>query len=169
MSLLVCFTCVSLLDHLNIYLQWIYVYIFVYAIYEFVYIFVYLELSNKEIKAKKKKTGMPYADDIAVGIALTIWSRVPSMPRVWPSAYATPTLRVWPSEYYLARAAARLPSDRHVPPLHRGRGYRRSSGHRLDLTWAHSATPRASSTPMANTFPPRAVYTDEQSRGLPSV
>jgi hypothetical protein len=41
MSLLVCFTCVLLLDHLNIYLQWISMYIatsvyFVYVIYEFI-------------------------------------------------------------------------------------------------------------------------------------
>jgi hypothetical protein len=49
MSLLMCFTCVSLLNHLNIYLQWI----SVYGIYEFIYISVHLQLSNQEIKAKK--------------------------------------------------------------------------------------------------------------------
>jgi hypothetical protein len=81
------------------------------------------------------------------------------------------------------RATERMPRA----PVRRGRGRRRSSGWRLDLTWAHSSalragtpkagrgrrhshhTPRASATPTAITVPPRAVYAEELRRGLPSV
>jgi hypothetical protein len=84
----------------------------------------------------------------------------------------TATLGVLPAVGVVYEHVSRKSRSSHAP-VRRGRGRRRSSRRSLDLTWAHSSasrvgrgrrhihyTPRASTTPTANTASLKAVYAE---------
>jgi hypothetical protein len=57
--------------------------------YMFLYIFMCILCCGTSKSARKKNSGPPYAEGIAVGVEVTIVARISPTPRAMPSAQAT--------------------------------------------------------------------------------